>query len=455
MSRRDPRLHLALVITTLQVLGQTVLHFDVSVAQILVSLGTCAAIEVGVTYARRRVLVWPASALLTGNSVAFVMRSTGTRWGEWWSLAGIHIFVLAGVVALLSKYLLRRRGGHVFNPSNLGLLACFVLFGTGQANPQDLWWGNLSPGLIATLLVIVGGGLLIVRRLRMLGLVAAFWLTFAALTGVLAAAGHCMTARWHYGAVCGEDWWSSLVASPEILVFVFFMITDPRTAPTGAVARAVYGACVGLLAALLVAPQTTEFATKVAVLDALVLTCGLLPLVRGLLPAAGAAGDRLGAWARGLVVRRGVLPPAAALAAAGGLVLLVGVPGRNVAAAPAPRAGGAMLAAAQRLDPALGSLPAVGIGAEVRAAEPSLGETEAREMLRDLVGDLRAAGLPPGALGGARVVLARDPSNQQASPQLALELAGPPPRDYLLVRGDGRWLVAAAFPAPTRIPSRP
>src|SRR5207244_4380310 len=128
------------------------------------------------------------------------------------------------------------------------------LLGTRLVNPQDLWWGPMSPGLALTLAVIVTGGLVIVSRLRMLGLVAAFWLTFAAGTGLLAASGHCMTARWHVGQVCGGSFWSVLALSPEILVFMFFMITDPKTTPAGQVARAVYGASVAFLATLLVAP---------------------------------------------------------------------------------------------------------------------------------------------------------------------------------------------------------
>ncbi len=71
---RDPRLQLAAVIVTLQVLGQTVFDFNLSIAQILISLVTCAVLEVGIALRRQHVLMWPASALLTGNGVAF--RST-------------------------------------------------------------------------------------------------------------------------------------------------------------------------------------------------------------------------------------------------------------------------------------------------------------------------------------------------------------------------------------------
>ena len=59
------------------------------------------------------------------------------------------------------------------------------------------------------------------------------------------------------------------MTSPEILVFLFFMITDPKTIPASRGGRRVYAVAVGLLATLLIAPFTTEFATKVAVLGAL------------------------------------------------------------------------------------------------------------------------------------------------------------------------------------------
>src|SRR4051794_31013081 len=83
---RDPRLRVSAVILTLQALGQTVLGFKVSIAQILVSIGFCAGIEVVVTLWRQRMLIWPASAILTGSGVAFILRASGTRHGDWWSL---------------------------------------------------------------------------------------------------------------------------------------------------------------------------------------------------------------------------------------------------------------------------------------------------------------------------------------------------------------------------------
>ena len=47
---RDPRLHLAAVIISLQVLGQVAFDFDLSIAQILIALGTCAVLEVAIAF---------------------------------------------------------------------------------------------------------------------------------------------------------------------------------------------------------------------------------------------------------------------------------------------------------------------------------------------------------------------------------------------------------------------
>ena len=67
------------MIISLQVLGQVAFEFRLSIAQILVSLLTCAVLEMGIAFRRQHVILWPASALLTGNGVAFILRVPGNR----------------------------------------------------------------------------------------------------------------------------------------------------------------------------------------------------------------------------------------------------------------------------------------------------------------------------------------------------------------------------------------
>ena len=315
-SIRDPRLHLAAVIISLQVLGQVAFDFRLSIAQILVSLLTCAVLEVGIAFRRQHVILWPASALLTGNGVAFILRVPGTEHGDWWSMHGWWIFAGAAAVSLLSKYLIQVRGHHIFNPSNFGLVLCFLLLGPERADPLEFWWGPMSPWLALALAIIVTGGLAILLRLRLLGIAIGFWVTFVACLAVLAASGHAMTARWHLGPVSDWYFWQVLAFSPEILVFLFFMITDPKTIPSSRVGRRVYAVAIGLLAALLSAPQTTEFATKVAVLSALFIVCAARPLLLLFADAARARG-----WSR-RSARCGVAARTAGAAALGAVAFV-------------------------------------------------------------------------------------------------------------------------------------
>src|SRR5213080_1787207 len=301
-SLRDPRLHVAAVLLTLQVLGQTVLDFRLSVAQILACLVTGALIEFGVAFFKDKTIMWPASGLLTGNSTAFILRVPGTIHGQWWSKHGIYIFIGVVAFAMATKYLIRWKGRHIFNPSNIALVLAFVVLGPQYTEPQDLWWIPMGMWMIVTYAVLIGGGLLIAWELKLLGLVAGYMAAFAASAAIALAPvpDHCMVASWHATALCGTDLWKILVTSPEVLIFAFFMLPDPRTVPEGQVARFAFGVIVAVLSVLLLGPTTLEFWTKTAILGSLVIACaGRFALARALAPldtgvGLGAALRRLG-----------------------------------------------------------------------------------------------------------------------------------------------------------------
>ena len=278
---------MAAVLMVIQVLGQTVLNFRISVAQIALCLITGALIEFVVIFFKDHAIVWPASGWLTGNSTAIILRVPGTLHGDWWSLHGIWIFLGVVAVGMASKYLIRWRGRHIFNPSNLGLVLALVTLGPQYTEVQDLWWIPMGPWMLVTYAVLIGGGLWIGWELKLLGLEFGFMIAFAAFVALALAPvpDHCMVASWRATPICGKDLWQVLVTSPEVVVFALFMIPDPRTVPDGQVARVAFGVIVALLSVLLLGPSNLEFWTKTAILSSLLFACaGRFALVRFLAP---------------------------------------------------------------------------------------------------------------------------------------------------------------------------
>lgn len=339
-SVRDPRLHVAAVIITVHVLGQVGLRFQVSVPQILAAILTCAVLEVVLTFRTTRAFVWPASAMLTGSGVALILRVVGTPPDDHWTTYGWETFAVVAGLSLLSKYVIKYRGSHVFNPSNIGLVVAFIVLGTTRVEPLDFWWAPLNVWMLAAYVVIIVGGLLITRRLQLLALAAAFWVTLSVGVGVLAGSGHCMTTRWSFEPVCGADFWRTIVTSPEVLIFLFFMITDPKTVPAGQVGRVVFGVLVGVASTVLLAPATTEFWAKVGLLAGLVVVCAVRPLLDRVLPEPRSAADTLRSFAARLAARddpdvgalRGVLR-------VGLIAVLVLVTGAGIVVAGSPARG--------------------------------------------------------------------------------------------------------------------
>lgn len=461
-SGRDPRLHLAATITSIQVMGQAFLGWELSIAQILVSLLTCALIEVPMVFWERKEIVWPASALLTGNGVALVLRVNGTEHGDWWSMNGWYVFAATAGLALLSKHVLRFRGRPVVNPSNLGLVACFLLLGTTVVNPLDFWWGPPSVELVVVYLILAAGALAVTRRLGLLPMSFAFWAVLAGSLAVVSASGHCITARWSVTPVCGADFWWIVTTSPEVVIFMLFMITDPMTSPAARGPRMVFGATVGLTSALLMAPMQTEFGAKVALLSGLVAVCAARPLLAVL-------SERLSTPVH--------LGPPARVAAAVPLALvalvLASVPARTADPIGPDIASGA-LAGRPAVEVPADSVPPVTVSADVETVVGDTATTQADAMATDLVAaliiELDAAAaddteMAESAIAGERLeefpdpaqegavefasmemVLVRDPDDPQAIPRFGIHATGtrgtsPLDTVYVMENVSGTWLL--------------
>ena len=296
---RDSRLHVAGIVITLHTLGQVGLGFHVSVPQILSAILTTALLQVAITFRKTKSFVWPASAMLTGSGIALILRVPSTPVGDHWTFHKWWMFSAVAAFSLLTKFIVRKGGTHVFNPSNVGLVLAFIILGSSQIEPLDFWWAPLSnPAMVIAYAVILIGGTLVTRRLGLLATVISFWIMLSAGTAINAASGQCFTARWAFAPVCGSQLWTTIVTSPEILIFTYFMITDPRTTPRGRVGRTLFGALVGIVCVVLMAPQDTEFGAKVALLAGLTIMTAVRPLVERVVPEPNSEGDTLRGWSR-------------------------------------------------------------------------------------------------------------------------------------------------------------
>jgi len=381
---RDPRLHLAVIILTLIVIGMVWLDFRLSIPQFALAFLACGLIELGYVYRQTGTLVWPASGFQTATSTALILRVTGMHAHDWWSFDGWYYFVGIAAGGLLTKYFIRYRGRHIFNPSNVALVVAFIVLGAERIEPLDYWWGPFGWAIALAYTVIIVGGITLCRRVRMLEMAVAFYVTFVIAVGVLAALGQSITVRWSLTPLSGLHFWWILVTSPETLIFLYFMITDPKTTPTGRVGRIVFGCAVGVTSTILLAPWETEFGTKVGLLSGLVVMTAVRPFVerwwsvraarpesveRDRIDWVAVSTRRQPRWAGGVAAFTGaaVLIPVIALA---------GLPNRN-AVTPEPAPPAVAIEAAQA------ALPAVTVDDDVAGLSAELATSEGAQAVAE------------------------------------------------------------------------
>ncbi len=147
---------------------------------------------------------WPhlASSYITGISVGILLRSPA-----FWPYA------LCSLISITSKYVLRFKGRHLWNPSNFGISVLLFLSGDIVAS-LSIQWGNF----LLPMIVIWALGAAIIWRLRrfhITGTYVASFLMFASIRS------------W----MTGNPWQSEIapITGAEYQLFIFFMITDPKT----------------------------------------------------------------------------------------------------------------------------------------------------------------------------------------------------------------------------------
>jgi enediyne biosynthesis protein E5 len=147
---------------------------------------------------------WPilASAYISGISVGILVRSPA-----FWPYA------VCAIVSIMSKYVLRVNGRHIWNPSNFSISVLLFLAPETVA-ALSIQWGNY---LLPMLVIWILGSIIIARlhRFNITGTYVACFIVFAFLRSF----------------ITGSPWQSEIapLTGPMYQLFIFFMITDPKT----------------------------------------------------------------------------------------------------------------------------------------------------------------------------------------------------------------------------------
>lgn len=219
----EPLQLLVLAQTAYLVIGIHYLEFNVGLFDVLASVAAAVVCELGAAYVKARrggkAFAWffPTSALAAALGIGIFFRATNPGY-----------FALAAALAILSKYLIRVRGAHIFNPSNFAIVALVFLVPSAATIEFTQWGGN--PFILAAIALI---SLSIAYRAGVIVTTVSFIASYTAVLLVGLGLSKDLFALHHYGLI-----------GPSFILFASFMITDPRTSPKGFYARIIHGVSV-------------------------------------------------------------------------------------------------------------------------------------------------------------------------------------------------------------------
>ena len=212
----DPRYYQIAVLASLVVFGVVGLDFGIGLANAV----AIVAMALMTQYAGTRIMGLPAfdplSPLITALSLTLLLRTDI-----------LALAALAAVVAIGSKFILRIRGKHVFNPANIAIVS--LILASDRAWISSGQWGSAAVGAFALACL----GFVVLTRAKRSETTIAFLLAYAALLlGRAAWLGDPLAIPLHQ------------LQNGALLIFAFFMVSDPKTTPDHRGGRVVYGALV-------------------------------------------------------------------------------------------------------------------------------------------------------------------------------------------------------------------
>ncbi len=208
LSEIDSRYLIAFLITLVLMTAQLRYQMVGGYSRLLLSLAVCTGTEALLSWFDRGRIVNLLSAYISGISLTLLEKPQG---GAMWP------FVIGGFLAISSKYVVRYRGSHLWNPTNFAICA-MLLLSPGHVSVLSHQFGND----LLTNLVIWTFGLIIASRVGVLHITLAYVGSFLLLNSLRAVL---------FGQLVLPE--IAPITGPMYQLFIFFMITDPRTVVRG------------------------------------------------------------------------------------------------------------------------------------------------------------------------------------------------------------------------------
>ncbi len=202
LRRIDKRYLAPILVTAVLITGQVTFGFLESWSRTALAIATAIAVDALLGWLMVGKVPHLASAYVTGISVGMLVRSP-----EFWPYA------LCSAISITSKYVIRVDGRHIFNPSNLGMVAMLLLAYDSVAGLSIQWGNNLLP-----MIAVWVFGSVIIASLGRLHITASYMVAFVVFSVLRSA-------------VTGHPWLAEVapITGPMYQLFIFFMITDPKT----------------------------------------------------------------------------------------------------------------------------------------------------------------------------------------------------------------------------------
>lgn len=189
--------------------------------QIGITITSCLLFQLIFTHFTRKINTSWKSALITSLGLCLLLKVDDFYW-----------VIFASLLAIGSKFLIKHKGKHIFNPTNIGVVGTIIFSHHAWISPGQ--WGSN----VVYLFIIGSLGFLVIKKVARIDIALTFITTFGGLLFIR----NILYLGWPI------DFWTHQMTNGTLMLFTFFMITDPMTTPNNKKGRIVFALILAIIA---------------------------------------------------------------------------------------------------------------------------------------------------------------------------------------------------------------